>query len=166
MYWTLEGYLKNVFFALNIKFVWVPDILFTNLSKLTGLDTILRIISLWESGVIHFAPVTPAEREIALLNRTSAAPGPLPLTPSEWYGRSDIKARHYRRKTNPLNLPYRRERNGVKSAKIVTDEMEAMAEAEVQEAKKRLAEMEDIEQFTDDDEIQVQLSSDPIEDWD
>ncbi|PIL24465.1 hypothetical protein GSI_14219 [Ganoderma sinense ZZ0214-1] len=138
MRWSLKEYLDDIFFGLGIRFTWVRYLLFTNLSKHTGLDVILHITSLWETGVIHFARVTDAEREAALRDPLSAAPGPLHLGLPEWYGRSDIKARRYRWKKNPLNLPGRYERNGPKSAKTVSAEAEAAADAEVEEAKRRV----------------------------
>ncbi|KAM5542923.1 hypothetical protein V8D89_003315 [Ganoderma adspersum] len=180
MRWSLQEYLDEIFFRLGIKFVWVPHLLFTNLSKHTGLARIMHITTLWNTGVIHFARVTPEEREAALHDPLSAAPGPLHLGLPEWYGRSDIKARRHRPKTNPLDLPYKYERNGPKSARTVSEEAEAAAEAEVREAKERLlaAQVEDIDDFSDDEERRVlvrrelraravgELSSDPIEEWD
>jgi len=180
MRWSLKAYLDNIFFGLNFRFIWVPYLLFTNLSRHTGLPRIMHITTLWETGVIYFVPVTNEEREAALRDPLSAAPGPLHLGLPEWYGRSDIKARRYRWKTNPFDLPYRYERNGPKSAKTVSAEAEAAAEAEVQAAKERViaAEAEDIEEFSDDEERREfvrrevraravgELLSDPIEDWD
>lgn len=180
MRWSLKAYLDDVFFGLDIQFHWVPYLLFTNLSRHTGLPRIMHITTLWETGVIYFAPVTDEEREAARRDPLSAAPGPLHLGLPEWYGRSDIKARRYRWKTNPFDLPYRYERNGPKSAKTVSAEAEAAAEAEVEAAKERAMaeECEDIEEFSDDDERGElvrrecrargagELPSDPIEDWD
>lgn len=180
MRWSLKAYLDEVFFGLDIRFFWVPYLLFTNLSRHTGLTRIMHITSLWETGVIYFARVTDEEREAARCDPLSAAPGPLHLGLPEWYGRSDIKARRYRWKTNPFDLPYRHERNGPKSAKTVSVELEAAAEAEVQAAKERVVarEAEDIEEFSDDEERREvvrrecrarsagELLSDPIEDWD
>ncbi|PIL32921.1 hypothetical protein GSI_05039 [Ganoderma sinense ZZ0214-1] len=139
MSWTLRAYLKNVFFLLGIKLIWVPDILFTNLSNLTGLAVIMRIFSLWRSGAIRFEWVTAAEREAAMRDPLSAAPGPLHLGMPARFIRSDIGARQERPVTNPLGLPYRYERNGPKSERVVSDSAEAAAEAEVREAKERAA---------------------------
>ncbi|PIL28212.1 hypothetical protein GSI_09624 [Ganoderma sinense ZZ0214-1] len=138
MRWSLKAYIDDIFLGLGIRFAWVRYLLFANLSKHTGLDLIIHITSLWETGVIHFARVTDEEREAALRDPLSAAPGPLHLGLPEWYGRSDIKARRYRWKRNPSNLPGRYERNGPKSAKTVSSEAEAAADAEVEEAKQQL----------------------------
>ncbi|PIL36373.1 hypothetical protein GSI_00061 [Ganoderma sinense ZZ0214-1] len=179
MRWSLQEYLDDIFFGLGIRFAWVRYLLFANLSRHTGLARIMHITTLWNTGVIYFARVTPEEHEAALRDPLSAAPGPLHLGLPEWYGRSDIKARRYRPITNPLGLPYKYERNGPKSAKTVSDEAEAAAEAEVREAKERIvaAQLEDIEDFSDEEERRElvrrelraraagELSSDPIEEW-
>ncbi|TBU51098.1 hypothetical protein BD310DRAFT_774055, partial [Dichomitus squalens] len=140
MRWTLDAYLERVFYSLGFKLVgWPPDVPFANLSNFHGLPLIKHIRSQWTSGVMHFAPVTDADRENARRDRLSAAPGSLShdvRTPSS---RSDIKARRDRPKTNPENLPYRHVRNGPKSAKEVSAEAEAAADAEVWEARERAA---------------------------
>ena len=58
MCWSLKEYLEKIFFGLGVRFAWVRYLLFTNLSKHTGLDVIMHITSLWETGVIYFARVT------------------------------------------------------------------------------------------------------------
>ncbi|TBU51077.1 hypothetical protein BD310DRAFT_982955 [Dichomitus squalens] len=172
MRWTLDTYLDYVFFPLGLKLEgWPPTLRFANLSNQPGIRRLRRIKFLWEMGVIHFAPVTDADRRRALRNRFSVAPGPLNYSIRESYSRSDIKARRYRPKTNPFNRPYRFARKGPKSAKVVSAEAEAAAEVEVMEARERQAaaeeDFDDIEQFSDDEmrhEAQ-ELSSDPIEEW-
>ncbi|TBU31949.1 hypothetical protein BD311DRAFT_716084 [Dichomitus squalens] len=174
MRWTLSAYLEHIFFKLGIKLIWPPGLLFANLSQHSGILRITRVKMLWESGVIRFAPVTDADRMAALQNPLSAAPGPLHHGLRKSYGRSDIKARRNCPKTNPLNLPYRYERHGPKSAKIVSARAEAAAEAEVREAREREArereagsDVDDIEPFSDDEEMRAadELMSDPIEEW-
>ncbi|TBU34323.1 hypothetical protein BD311DRAFT_618099, partial [Dichomitus squalens] len=128
MRWTLKGYLKHVFFRLGIKLIWPSNLRFANLSQHSGLARITRIKALWENGIIRFAPVTDADREAGQRDPLSAAPGPLHDGIRESYGRSDVKARRFRPKTNPENRPYRHVRNGPKSAKVVSAEAEAAAE--------------------------------------
>ncbi|PIL33000.1 hypothetical protein GSI_04449 [Ganoderma sinense ZZ0214-1] len=157
MRWSLKAYLDEVFFGLDIQFHWVPYLLFTNLSRHTGLPCIMHITTLWETGcVIYFSPVTDEEREAARRDPLSAASGPLHLGLPEWY-----------------------ERNGPKSAKTVSAELEVAANTEVEAAKEpaTTAETEDIEEFSDDEERRElvrrecrargagELLSDPTEDW-
>ncbi|KAM5538897.1 hypothetical protein V8D89_007437 [Ganoderma adspersum] len=130
MRWTLGAYYKHVFLALRIKLVgWPPDVPFMNLSDITGLARISRIAALWESGEMHFEHVTDEEYLAALNSPCSCTPSPLHFGFAPDLGRSDIKKRKYRPKTDPLDLRRGRYvRNGPKSARWVSQMAEMRAE--------------------------------------
>ncbi|KAM5536333.1 hypothetical protein V8D89_010025 [Ganoderma adspersum] len=129
MRWTLWAYYKFVFLALRIKLVgWPHDVPFMNLSRITSLARISRIVALWETGKMHFAPVSDDEHRAALDHPESCAPGPLHFGFAPDLGRCDIKKRKYRPKKDPLDLRQGRYvRNGPKSARWVSQMAEARA---------------------------------------
>ncbi|PIL26635.1 hypothetical protein GSI_09555 [Ganoderma sinense ZZ0214-1] len=134
MRWELLEYVLYVYLKLRVQLVgWPGDLVFTNLSNppLTGLGCISRLVALWDSGAMHFAPVTDAEYRAALEDPYSCAPGPLHRGFPENLGRCDIKKRKYRPKTDPLGLRVGRYiRNGPKSARVVSETAADGAEGE------------------------------------
>lgn len=129
MFWTLDGYFKNVYLAHNLKLVgWPEELIWRNLSYITSFKRISFLVKLWNEGDLRFEPVSPIERQAALLDYRKAAPAPRYFTAPPKLGRSDLKARKHRPKKNPLGLPGRYVRKGPKSAKWVTAAAERRAE--------------------------------------
>ena len=129
MRWTVKQFRKKIFMRYGLTLVGWPYEMFVNLSKITGLAKIKHLAFLWDTGVLHF------ERMSDLLAHSQRTGEPIPPTILDFKDtprqqREDVKRRRWRPKTNPLNLPYRYERNGPKSARWVSAEAEAEAEAD------------------------------------
>ena len=122
MHYSVLSYCRYVYRRYLLKLIgWPDDIIFTNLSGITGMERIMRLLTLLEAGTMRFVPVSVAEANIALYNPLHAAPAALHRGLPEKLGRNDIKKRRYRPVTNPTNRPYRRVRNGPKTPKHVED---------------------------------------------
>ena len=129
MRWTVRQFRKKIFMRYGLTLVGWPYETFVNLSKITGLAKIKHLAFLWDTGVLRF------ERMSDLLAHSQRTGDPVLLTILDFKDtprqqREDVKRRRWRPKTNPLNLPYRYERNGPKSARWVSAEAEAEAGAE------------------------------------
>lgn len=136
MRWSLRLYVLYVYITYGLKLVgWPPDMRFMNLSRITGLVRISRLVDLWESGEMYFAQVSDEEREAARENPLLAAPGPLHDGIRAKRYRKDVKRRRARPVSDPHGTGGRRKRTGEqKSAETVTEEMEAeVAEEEERE---------------------------------
>lgn len=132
MAYSIKRYCTGVVLRYHVKLVgWPDDIVFDNLSRVTGKERILRLLELWKSGAMCFVLITdPAELDAARRDPLLVAPAVLHRgIPPKRY-RSDLGKRRRRPKSNPNNLPPRHPRDGPKSAETVTDEAEAMAELE------------------------------------
>lgn len=132
MYWTIRGYCSRVFLRYSVKLVgWPDDIVFDNLSRITGYERIFCLLCLWKSGEIRFVRVEdPAELDAARQDPLSAAPALLHRGIAPKAVRSDFGKRRRCPVTNPYDLPPRYPRDGPKSAEVVSEEAEAMAEQE------------------------------------
>ncbi|EIW56736.1 uncharacterized protein TRAVEDRAFT_49554 [Trametes versicolor FP-101664 SS1] len=129
MRWTFERYFKFVYLAHGLQLVgWPAEIVWGNLSGITGRARIAHLLGLWHAGALRFERVSAAERAAALLDPRRAAPAPRYVRTPPKLGRSDLKARKPRPKTNPSGKPGRHVRNGPKSAKWVTAAAERRAE--------------------------------------
>lgn len=130
MAYTIKRYCTGVVLRYRVKLVgWPDDIMFDNLSRVTGKERISRLLELWKSGEMRFVPITdPAELEAARRDPLSVAPALLHRGIPPKRHRRDLGKRRHRPKTNPDNLPSRYSRDGPKSAETVTDEAEARAE--------------------------------------
>ncbi|KAI0820675.1 hypothetical protein BC628DRAFT_1329798 [Trametes gibbosa] len=133
MAYTIKGYCTKVVLRHHVKLVgWPDDIVFDNLSRVTGKERISRLLQLWKSGKMHFVPVEdPAELDAARTDPLTVAPAFLHRGALPRRSRSDLGGRRHRPVSNPYNLPRRYPRGKPKSARIVTEEAEARAEAEV-----------------------------------
>ncbi|KAI1785927.1 hypothetical protein LXA43DRAFT_1113043 [Ganoderma leucocontextum] len=102
MRWSVKAYCKFVFIRYRLRLVgWPHDVVFANLSKVTGYERISRLFALWESGL-----------------------------PRNW-GRNDIGKRRRRPKTNPDgNRSYRCVRDGPKTPRLVSAAADARADKE------------------------------------
>ncbi|KAL1950296.1 hypothetical protein VTO73DRAFT_5420 [Trametes versicolor] len=132
MAYSIKRYSTRVVLQCHAKLIgWPDDIVFDNLSRITGKERISRLLELWKSGAMRFVPITdPAELD-------AARKDPLLVTPALLHRgiplkrhRCDLGKRRRRPKSNPDDLPSRHSRDGPKSAEMVTDEAEAMAELE------------------------------------
>lgn len=132
MAYTIKGYCTRVVLRYSVKLVgWPDDIVFDNLSRVTGKERISRLLALWKSGIMRFVPITDAAvLDAAMKDPLAVAPAVLHRGIPPKRHRSDLGKRHRRPKTNPLGLPSRYPRDGPKSAEVVTDEAEARAEQE------------------------------------
>ncbi|EIW56767.1 uncharacterized protein TRAVEDRAFT_49588 [Trametes versicolor FP-101664 SS1] len=132
MAYAIKRYCTGVVLRYHVKLLgWPDDIVFDNLSRITGKERILRLLELWKSGAMCFVPITdPAELAAARRDPLLVAPALLHRgIPPKRY-RSDLGKQRRRPKSNPSNLPPRHPRDGPTSAETVTDEAEAMAELE------------------------------------
>ena len=144
MRYTVKAFWKDVYIRYGIELLgWPPDIVFTNLSAITGLKQISRLLELWESGKMHFARVSAAQLAAAESNPLLCAPGPLNYGIPPRRPRNDIKKHRHRPKTNPLGLPGRYVRDGPKSTRRVTATAELAATREVEEARAAVGSDED-----------------------
>lgn len=130
MAYTIKGYCTRVVLRYLVQLVgWPDDIIFDNLSHVTGKERISRLLALWKSGVMRFVPITDAAvLDTAMKDPLAVAPAVLHRGIPPKRHRSDLGKRHRRPKSNPLGLPSRYPRDGPKSAEVVTDEAEARAE--------------------------------------
>ncbi|RDX39806.1 hypothetical protein OH76DRAFT_1490821 [Lentinus brumalis] len=132
MQWTVMSFCEKVFLRFGIKLVgWPPHIPFQNLSDgPVTVDDIRELIGLCERdsarpsepAKLRFVAATPEELRAARSDATRACPGPLfpPASPSHGYdniGRRALRLDEDGRPTQP-----RYERNGPKSAKVISDE--------------------------------------------
>ena len=130
MCWTVREFRRKIFGRYGLTLVGWPYDKFVNLSEITGLMKIKWLTSLWDSGAMRLERLS----DVVAQSRCTDSPAPptiLDMKDTPRQQRKDIKSRHPRPKTNPLNLPYRYERNGPKSARWVSDEAEAEAGAEM-----------------------------------
>lgn len=132
MAYTIKGYCKGVVLRYLVKLIgWPDDIVFDNLSRVTGKERISRLLALWKSGAMRFVPITDAaELDAAMRDPLAVAPAVLHRGIPPKRRRSDQGKRRRRPKSNPNNLPPRHPRDGLKSAETITDEVEAWAEQE------------------------------------
>ncbi len=132
MAYTIKRYSTGIVLRYRVKLVgWPDDIVFDNLSRVTGKERISRLLELWKSGAMCFVPITdPAELDAARKDPLSVAPAVLHRGIPPKRHRCDLGKRRRRPKSNPNNLPLRHSRDGPKSAETVTDEVEAQAEVE------------------------------------
>lgn len=129
MWWTFDRYYKFVYLRYGLKLVgWPEEVIWRNLSDITGLARMSMLLELWQEGKLRFEPVTQAERDAAVLEPWRAAPAPRYFCTPPKLGRSDMKTRRHRPKKNPLGKPGRYVRKGPKSAKWVTAAAERRAE--------------------------------------
>ncbi|KAM5545550.1 hypothetical protein V8D89_000588 [Ganoderma adspersum] len=135
MHWSLAQYCKRIFIKYRLRLVgWPHDIVFTNLSDVTGSERILRLFALWESGVLRFVPVDDDEVEAARRNPLTAAPGPLHLGLPRGWGRNDIGKRRRRPITDPDGThTYRYVRDGPKTPRVVSGAADMRADREYEE---------------------------------
>ena len=128
MCWTVREFRRKIFAPYGLTLVGWPYGQFVNLSKVTGLVKIKHLAFLWDSGAMRLERMSDI---LACSRREGTSPPPtvLDLKDTPRQQREDIKRRRWRPKTNPLNLPYRHERNGPKSARWVSADAEAEAEA-------------------------------------
>lgn len=185
MYWTQEGYYKNVYEKYGLKLVGFPQRWsLANLSDITGIARISRLAALWEDGRMHFERVSEEERRAAALNHLLAALG---RTDSDSDSDDDgpgssknsntaggvHKGRPVRpdcgtQRERPVRDPHGLNRKMPKSVPIVTPEMEAEAEEEAK-AEAEVSDSESsISEFSDEEERRAQrraqlMPSDPIE---
>ena len=123
MRYSVLSYSRYVFRRYLLRLVgWPDNVLFANLSEVTGAERLLRLLALLEQNVLNVVPVSVAEANIAMYNPLYAAPAPLHLGIPENLGRNDLKKRRRRPVTNPTNRPYKRVRNGPKTPKEIVEE--------------------------------------------
>ena len=118
MRYSVLSYSRYVFRRYLLRLVgWPDDVLFANLSEVTGAERLLRLLALLEENVLDFVPVGVAEANMAMYNPLYAAPAALHHGIPEKLGRNDVKKRRQRPVTNPMNRPYKRVRNDPKTPK-------------------------------------------------
>ncbi|EIW59486.1 uncharacterized protein TRAVEDRAFT_28632 [Trametes versicolor FP-101664 SS1] len=76
MVYSIKRYSTRVVLQCHAKLIgWPDDIVFDNLSRITGKERILRLLELWKSGAMCFVPITdPAELDAARKDPLSVAP--------------------------------------------------------------------------------------------
>ncbi|OJT03143.1 hypothetical protein TRAPUB_6279 [Trametes pubescens] len=129
MRWTVSGLCEDIYLKHCLKLVgWPEGVYFTDLSNVTGLARISKLVSALRSGELTFEPISQAEYDAAKLNPLLAAPTHLNygLTPN--LGRDDIGKRRGSSKVDPEVYPPRHVRDGPKSDKWVSKEAEERAE--------------------------------------
>ncbi|EIW51259.1 uncharacterized protein TRAVEDRAFT_54721 [Trametes versicolor FP-101664 SS1] len=129
MRWTVSGLCEDIYLKHRLKLVgWPEGVYFTDLSDVTGLARISKLMSALRSGDLTFEPISQAEYDAAKLNPLLAAPTHLNygLTPN--LGRNDIGKRRGSSKVDPERYPPHHVRDGPKSDKWVSKEAEARAE--------------------------------------
>ncbi|KAI0354359.1 hypothetical protein OH77DRAFT_493145 [Trametes cingulata] len=134
MRWTVKGYHRKIYTEYGLALVgWPDDMVFTNLSdpELTGYRRISALYMRWQVGTLTFVPVELGKDERAAQNPMDVAPNVLNKGVPLRLGRSDLKKHRGSRKVDPARFPARYVRNGPKSARWVTPEMEARAEMEL-----------------------------------
>ncbi|KAH9853264.1 hypothetical protein C2E23DRAFT_728919 [Lenzites betulinus] len=131
MAYTVKNYCKKVVLRYRVKLVgWPDDIMFDNLSRITGKARVSRLLRLWMSGEMCFVPILDsAELDAARRDPLAVAPALMHRGLPPKRSRRDLGRRRHRPVSNPGNLPSRYSRNGPKSAEVVTEEAEARAEA-------------------------------------
>lgn len=129
MRWTVKGFYKKIYLEYGLKLEgWPEDVLFADLSKVTGLARISRLLVLWQTGIMCFVPVGVDRAVRAAVQPEDAVPSPLHLGLPPRLGRSDLKKHRGSRKVDPERFPARYIRNGPKSEKWITAAAEARAE--------------------------------------
>ena len=130
MSWTIAGYAAHVVGDLGLVLLgWPPDVVFTNLSKITGLARIQRLYARWKRGAMRFvrvADLQPGEAESDPLLEAIARAG---IQLARRLPRCDTGGHRSHPISNPYNLPTRYPPGAPKSAEWVTAEAEAQAEA-------------------------------------
>lgn len=161
MSYSVRGFYKKVYMKQGLELDgWPDDIMFTNLSDVTGFKRISALFVLWQTGLMKFVPVALSERERAAQNPADVAPGTRNKGVPQSLGRSDLKKHRKRAKVDPVKYPPRHVRDGPTSDKWVTAEAEAQAEAEV-----RLYRNSVRARGGTVDRMGMEDPSDPIEDW-
>lgn len=158
MWYSVRGFYKKVYvrYGLGID-GWPDDIVFTNLSNVTGFKRISALFVRWQTGLMKFVPVALSEQERAARNPADVAPGARNKGLPPKLGRSDIKKHRKRAKVDAVKYPPRFVRDGTTSDKWVTAEAEAQAEAEVRSFRRARGGAVD--------RMGMEDPSDPIEDW-
>ncbi|KAI0628004.1 hypothetical protein C8Q77DRAFT_1068923 [Trametes polyzona] len=132
MHWTVSRFCKDIYLRHGLKLEgWPDDILFADLSRVTGRERVLRLVEELRAGRLRFVPNTETEREAARADPLCASPGKINLGLTPCLGRDDVKKRRpgqQRKHDAATKRPPRYMRNGPKSSKWVTPEAEARAE--------------------------------------
>ncbi len=140
MWFTVTTFCTKVFLRFGIKLVgWPPHIPFQNLSDgPVTMDDIRELIGLCQKDPerrpsqppqLRFVAATAEEVRAARLDAASACPGPLFPAPTPRYEYSNIGRRVLRPDVDGQLTQPRYERNGPKSAKVVSDEEDGEASA-------------------------------------
>lgn len=76
MAYTIKRYSARVVLRYRAKLVgWPDDIIFDDLSRITGRERISRLLELWKSGAMRFVRITdPVELDAARKNPMSVTP--------------------------------------------------------------------------------------------
>ncbi len=143
MWFTVLSFCTKVFLRFGIKLVgWPPHISFQNSSDGTvTMDDIRELIGLCQKDperpsalpALHFVAATADELRAARLDAASACPGALFPAPTPRYEYSNIGRRVLRFDENQQLTQTRYERNGPKSAKVVSDEEDGEPSADTAE---------------------------------
>ncbi|RPD53803.1 hypothetical protein L227DRAFT_616712 [Lentinus tigrinus ALCF2SS1-6] len=142
MCWNLRLFHKDVALRYGILlYGWPADIPFMNLSTGHGSPSmaqvrhLLTLLTVQPQPRMYFIRATPEQLLAAERNVLGAvAPGPLFPAPAPlpYFGRSDISRRRvFKRDSDGNAIPHRYIRNGPKSAKVISKELDSEGSDEV-----------------------------------
>ncbi|RPD68842.1 hypothetical protein L226DRAFT_472804 [Lentinus tigrinus ALCF2SS1-7] len=134
MCWTLRLFHKDVVLRYGVLlYGWPADVPFMNLSTGHGSPSmaqvrhLLALLAAEPQPRMYFIQATREQLLAAELDISAVAPGPLfpAPVPLPYLGRSDIgRRRVFKRNTDGITIPHRYIRNGPKSVKMISEEVD------------------------------------------